>query len=171
VEESKFVVSNEWQDKALRTGVNFCHESLCDFRFVVDHINDFIQQAKVEANSVPVTSRAYPMLSPVDVQSSPRPGYNPEEGEVIRSNVSRPISNISSHSGVEAEVEAPPALHDLRPYTFREEDEDGSGATTPSLDAFARAAIAGGASGTRSERTTRANAVKVAVAHSVTFHG
>jgi hypothetical protein len=61
-EESKFIVSNEWQDKALGTGVNFCHKAFADFHFVVEFINEFIQKAKVDANAVPEVTQAYPML-------------------------------------------------------------------------------------------------------------
>jgi hypothetical protein len=62
LEESKFVVSNEWQEKALGTGVNFCHKAFADFHFVVELVNDFIQKAKVDANAVPEVAHAYPML-------------------------------------------------------------------------------------------------------------
>jgi hypothetical protein len=65
IEESKFIVSNEWQDKALGTGVNFCHRHFSDFHYVIEHINDFIQKAKVDANAVPEVANAYPMLEPL----------------------------------------------------------------------------------------------------------
>jgi hypothetical protein len=42
--------------------VNFCHKSFADFRYVVELVNDFIQQTKIDANAVPETTRAFPML-------------------------------------------------------------------------------------------------------------
>lgn len=41
--QSRFTLSNEWQDKALCTGVNFLHKNFQDFKYAVDAINDFIQ--------------------------------------------------------------------------------------------------------------------------------
>jgi hypothetical protein len=64
-EESKFVVSNEWREMAFGTGVNFCHKSFADFHYVVEMINDFIQQTKIDAHLVPSVSVAYPILNPV----------------------------------------------------------------------------------------------------------
>jgi hypothetical protein len=64
-EESKFIVSNEWREMAFGTGVNFCHRHFSDFHYVIEHINDFIQQTKIDAHLVPSVSVAYPILSPV----------------------------------------------------------------------------------------------------------
>lgn len=61
MEESKFIVSNAWQDKALRTGVNFCHPDFMDFQFVAVHVNDFIQRHRQEMSHCDVP-RAFLML-------------------------------------------------------------------------------------------------------------
>jgi hypothetical protein len=57
--KSKFIVSNEWQDKALMTGVNFC-EKYYSFKYIVEYINDFIQKALVVRAHNAI--HAFPML-------------------------------------------------------------------------------------------------------------
>jgi hypothetical protein len=53
---SKFVVSNEWQDKALSTGINFATTE-CQFQYIVKYINHYIQQHRKQ-----YIPRAYPKL-------------------------------------------------------------------------------------------------------------
>ena len=60
--QSRFTLSNEWQDKALCTGVNFLHKNFQDFKYVVDSINDFIQSNKIREHLVPEIAHAYPLL-------------------------------------------------------------------------------------------------------------
>jgi len=62
--QSRFTLSNEWQDKALCTGVNFLHKNFQDFKYVVDSINDFIQSNKIREHLVPEIAHAYPLLRP-----------------------------------------------------------------------------------------------------------
>lgn len=61
VDSSIFVVSNDWQDKSLLTGVNFIHK-YTDFHYVVEYINDVIQRKLVEASRVNEVSQAMPLL-------------------------------------------------------------------------------------------------------------
>jgi hypothetical protein len=67
---SKFIVSNAWQDKMIPTLVNLFVEPLDDFKHVVDHINDFIQEtiaytdpiAMPLLNAVPTSEYGSPMM-------------------------------------------------------------------------------------------------------------
>ena len=63
--QSRFTLSNEWQDKALCTGVNFLYKNFQDFKYVVDAINDFIQSNKIREHLVPDVVNAFPLLRPV----------------------------------------------------------------------------------------------------------
>jgi hypothetical protein len=92
VEETKFVISNEWQDKALGTGINFYRSKYSDFAYIVEYINDFIQRTKVEAQVVPDAVRAYPMLklvrsldegdSDVSDDEGPHRGFSRSDGSI-----------------------------------------------------------------------------------------
>ena len=62
IKESKFIISNDNQDKAVKSIVNFNSKSYYDFHYVVDYINDFIQNIKVESGLVPLLTNAYPLL-------------------------------------------------------------------------------------------------------------
>jgi hypothetical protein len=59
VVDSKFIVSNEWQDKALRTCVNLCHPMYADVLPIVDLANDFVQRHRPTRAAAP----AMPMLA------------------------------------------------------------------------------------------------------------
>lgn len=50
--ESKFVVSNSWQDKAIASGLNLYHPEFEDFQYIVEIINDFIQENR--GDEIPV---------------------------------------------------------------------------------------------------------------------
>lgn len=63
--QSRFTLSNEWQDKALCTGVNLLHKHFRDFKYVVDVINDFIQANKIREHLVPEVVNAFPLLKPI----------------------------------------------------------------------------------------------------------
>jgi hypothetical protein len=63
--ESKFVISNDWQDKAIKTVINFYHKSFRDFHYVVEAVNDFIQNNKMKEHMIPEFARAFPMLNVV----------------------------------------------------------------------------------------------------------
>lgn len=55
LKESKFVISNDWQDKAIGTGINLYHREFQDFYYIVEMINNFIQSHQREtADHVPV---------------------------------------------------------------------------------------------------------------------
>jgi hypothetical protein len=56
---SKFVVSNEWQEKAMSTGINFLQNPFSDFLYVVEYINEFIQASRTFRNQMSV---AFPLL-------------------------------------------------------------------------------------------------------------
>ena len=60
--QSRFIVSNEWQDKTLRTGVNLLYRTFQDFQYVVEAVNDFIQDNMVKEHLVPGVVNAYPVL-------------------------------------------------------------------------------------------------------------
>jgi hypothetical protein len=53
VVDSKFIVSNEWQDKALRTCVNLCHPMYADVLPIVDLANDFVQRHRPTRAAAP----------------------------------------------------------------------------------------------------------------------
>ena len=59
--QSRFTLSNEWQDKTVVTGVNFIHPDFRDFAHIVDKINDFIQTNKIQEH-IPETIQAFPLL-------------------------------------------------------------------------------------------------------------
>jgi len=59
VVDSKFIVSNEWQDKALRTCVNLCHPMYADVLPIVDLANDFVQRHRPTRAAAP----AMPLLA------------------------------------------------------------------------------------------------------------
>lgn len=69
--ESRFIISNEWQDKALFSGVNFYHKYFCDFHYIVDHINDFIQHSLLYIQN-PEYIIAYPKLKCINTENGIR---------------------------------------------------------------------------------------------------
>lgn len=60
--QSRFIVSNEWQDKTLRTGVNLFYKTFQDFKYVIETVNDFIQENMVKEHLVPNVATAVPEL-------------------------------------------------------------------------------------------------------------
>lgn len=60
-DNSYFVVSNDWQEKSLITGVNFL-KRFTDFHYITEHINNIIQKKLVESNRIPEFSQAFPLL-------------------------------------------------------------------------------------------------------------
>jgi hypothetical protein len=73
-EGSKFVVSNSWQDKMIPTTVNMSLPQFSDFRYVVNHINDFIHSVMTIDDC-----HAFPLLKVVN---------KPHGGESLRHNTS-----------------------------------------------------------------------------------
>jgi len=72
--QSRFTISNDWQDKTLSTGVNFLHHQFKDFKYVTEYINEFIQNHIVREHLIPENIKAYPLLN--IVQSNPE-HHNP----------------------------------------------------------------------------------------------
>jgi len=73
VKMSKFVVSNEWQDKAIDTGINLFYEKYKDFEYIVDFINNFIQLSISQI--LPHDSRAIPLLRVIRDRQLPSSVY------------------------------------------------------------------------------------------------
>lgn len=59
---SKFIVSNEYQDKAIETGINIYRHTHKGFYVIVHKANDFIQEAKIICRCIPQAVKAYPLL-------------------------------------------------------------------------------------------------------------
>jgi hypothetical protein len=88
--QSYFTISNEWQDKSLRTGVNFADKSFQDFKHVVEKVNNFIQNNKIKEHLIPDFIMAYPLLDIFKYSSSQQSNH------VVNDNTSH---SRSSHHG------------------------------------------------------------------------
>lgn len=66
--QSRFTLSNEWQDKALNTGVNLLYSGFRDFQYIVDLVNDFIQANKVREHLIPDVAHAFPLLNTISYE-------------------------------------------------------------------------------------------------------
>lgn len=66
--ESKFIISNDNQDKAIKTIMNFCNVYLEDFCYIVDIINNFIQKTLFKNNLIPQYIHAFPLLQIINRQ-------------------------------------------------------------------------------------------------------
>jgi hypothetical protein len=70
---SKFIVSNQNQDKALNTEVNFYSEKFLfnksSIGYIVECANDFIQSTKIICDCIPEVAPAYPLLHVYDLKN------------------------------------------------------------------------------------------------------
>ena len=89
---SKFIVSNEWQDKALQTGLNLFHKNYEDFVHIVNYINNVIQISIVNSN-VSSDVQAFPLLQVIGNREMPENSNSYSVNAVAE--ISSPITYVN----------------------------------------------------------------------------
>lgn len=102
--ESKFMVSNDWQDKSIDTGVNMYNKEFIDFHNIIIYINKFIQNSINEFHSTEIP-HAFPLLKTIKRRNCFRSNHNhiifqrvidenDQENELIHAEACTVVDNI-----------------------------------------------------------------------------